>query len=166
MTPHGSDGARHAHGEDQTPRIALHELRSFGVADYLIRFAFGFGISVVAAIIAHIAGAKVGGLFLAFPAILPATLTLIERREGHAQAVSDVRWATLGAVGMIAYAGVMVGLVRHAPALAIVAAFVAWIVVSVVCMPSCEAGRIPRADTADSADDEPLPYWETHSVGR
>lgn len=131
MNAQGSDTGKRAPAEDQTPRVAVKELRSFGVADYLIRFAFGFGISVVAAIIAHVAGAKVGGLFLAFPAILPATLTLIERREGHAQAVSDVRWATLGAVGMIAYAGVMVGLVRAAPALAVVCALIAWTLVSV-----------------------------------
>jgi Protein of unknown function (DUF3147) len=98
---------------------------------YVLRFVFGVVISVVAAFIAQIAGAKVGGLFLAFPAILPATLTLIERREGHAQAVSDVRWATLGAIGMIAYALVMVGLVRHVPIVALVCAIVAWIVVSV-----------------------------------
>ncbi|HEY6471004.1 MAG TPA: DUF3147 family protein [Candidatus Dormibacteraeota bacterium] len=98
---------------------------------YLLRFAFGFVISVAAAFIAQRAGAKVGGLFLAFPAILPATLTLIERREGHAQAVSDVRWATLGAIGMIAFALVMVGLVRHAPIVALMCAIVAWIVVGV-----------------------------------
>ncbi len=117
--------------DEETPRISLHALRSISVGDYLLRFAFGFVISVVAAIVAQVAGAKVGGLFLAFPAILPATLTLIERREGHAQAVSDVRWAALGAIGMIAYAVVMVGLVQHEQALALVCALVAWTVVSV-----------------------------------
>lgn len=120
-----------AHAGEQRPGIALGDLRSISASDYLLRFAFGFVISVVAAIVAHLAGAKVGGLFLAFPAILPATLTLIEQREGLAQAVSDVRWATLGAIGMIAYAGVMVGLVRSSPALAVVCALVAWTLVSV-----------------------------------
>lgn len=98
---------------------------------HLLRFAFGFVVSVVAAFVAQVAGAKVGGLFLAYPAILPATLTLIERREGHGQAVSDVRWATIGAIGMVAYALVMVGLVRHVAVVALVCAMVVWILVSV-----------------------------------
>ena len=131
MTRHARGAHRTAHPDEEAPRISLHALRSISVGDYVLRFAFGFVISVVAAIVAQLAGAKVGGLFLAFPAILPATLTLIERREGHAQAVSDVRWAALGAIGMIAYAVVMVGLVKHAPVLALVCALVAWILVSV-----------------------------------
>lgn len=108
----------------------LGKLRSVSAKDYLVRFGFGFCISVIAGIIGALAGARVGGLFLAFPAILPATLTLVERKEGIAQALSDVRGATLGAVGMIGFAVVIVLVVRSSPVLALPAALVAWVVVS------------------------------------
>jgi PncC family amidohydrolase len=112
------------------PLLDLTKLRSITPKDYGIRFAFGFFISVVSAGATDLAGPRVGGLFLAFPAILPATLTLVERKEGIAQATSDVRGATLGAIGMIAFACVVAALVRRSPALALVAALLAWVVVS------------------------------------
>ena len=51
-------------------------------------------------------GPVFGGMFLAFPAILPAAVTLLERRLGLAQASADVRGATAGALGMLAFAWV------------------------------------------------------------
>jgi Protein of unknown function (DUF3147) len=51
--------------------------------EYLIRFALGGAVTVVAGLIAARFGPVVGGLFLAFPAIFPASATLIEKeREG------------------------------------------------------------------------------------
>ena len=50
--------------------------------ELLIRFVFGGGIALVAAISGSLFGPRFGGLFLAFPAVLPATLTLIEKKEG------------------------------------------------------------------------------------
>ena len=44
---------------------------------YAIRFLFGGLITVATGLIAHKFGPTVGGLFLAFPAIFPATATLI-----------------------------------------------------------------------------------------
>ena len=61
------------------------------VRDLTIRFGFGFAISVLAGIIVKLAGPRFGGMFLAFPAILPATTTLLQRRNGLAQAAADVR---------------------------------------------------------------------------
>ena len=49
--------------------------------EYAIRFIFGGLITAVAGIIAKKFGAGVGGLFLAFPAIFPASATLIEKHE-------------------------------------------------------------------------------------
>jgi hypothetical protein len=78
------DRAQHAH---QGPtRVDPSKLRSVTVRDYVIRFGFGFLISVVSAVVTDLSGARIGGLFLAFPAILPATLTLVEKKEGIAQA--------------------------------------------------------------------------------
>ena len=49
--------------------------------EYLIRFVFGGTITAVAGIVAERYGPEIGGLFLAFPAILPAAATLIEKHE-------------------------------------------------------------------------------------
>lgn len=113
-----------------TFRFDLGKLRTISARDYAVRFAFGFLISVAAAVVGSVFGPRIGGLFLAFPAILPATLTLVERKEGIAQALSDIRGATLGAVGMIAFAVVMVVAVRRWSGLALVVALLSWVVVS------------------------------------
>ena len=49
--------------------------------EYLVRFVIGGGITVMAGLIADRFGPTVGGLFLAFPAIFPASATLIEKHE-------------------------------------------------------------------------------------
>jgi hypothetical protein len=49
--------------------------------EYLIRFIFGGVVTALAGIIAKHYGPSVGGLFLAFPAILPATATLLAKSE-------------------------------------------------------------------------------------
>jgi Protein of unknown function (DUF3147) len=41
--------------------------------EYLVRFAFGGAVTALAGVIAKRYGPGVGGLFLAFPAIFPAT---------------------------------------------------------------------------------------------
>src|SRR6266513_5311604 len=49
--------------------------------EYAVRFLFGGLITSAAGIIAKKFGPEVGGLFLAFPAIFPASATLIEKHE-------------------------------------------------------------------------------------
>jgi uncharacterized membrane protein (GlpM family) len=49
--------------------------------EYVVRFIFGGCVTAVAGLIAKHYGPAVGGLFLAFPAIFPATATLIEKHE-------------------------------------------------------------------------------------
>ena len=49
--------------------------------DYAVRFLFGGIITALAGIIAKRFGPGIGGLFLAFPAIFPASATLIEKHE-------------------------------------------------------------------------------------
>lgn len=51
--------------------------------EYLLRFVFGGLITAFAGWIATRFGPVVGGLFLAFPSIFPATVTLIERHEAR-----------------------------------------------------------------------------------
>lgn len=97
----------------------------------LPRFVFGAGASVGAGLVSLRFGEIAGGLFLAFPAILPATLTLLERNKGTVAAVGDARGAVAGALGLIAFAGVVVVLGdRVAGAVVLVAALAAWIATS------------------------------------
>lgn len=112
--------------------LDLGSLRSVRPRDYALRFAFGAGISAMAALIARIGGEHMGGLFLAFPAILPATLTLLQKKGGTSQAVSDARGATFGAIGMVAFAVSATLLLGHVAGWALVAAMGAWTGVSLV----------------------------------
>ena len=99
-------------------------------SELAVRFVFGAGIALVAAVVGMLAGPKVGGLFLAFPAILPASLTLIEKKEGFAKAWSDASGGTIGAIGMAAFALTAILLLPTNPVLALILALVAWVVVS------------------------------------
>lgn len=109
----------------------LGELRSVSGRDLAIRFAFGAGISVVSGVGGIVLGATVGGMLLAFPAIAPATLTLIERQDGNAAAVHDVGGAVFGAVGLVAFAVVGDLLFGRTPAPAVLfACLAAWMAVS------------------------------------
>jgi hypothetical protein len=49
--------------------------------EYLVRFVLGGAMTVVAGVIAARFGPVIGGLFLAFPAIFPASATLIDISE-------------------------------------------------------------------------------------
>jgi hypothetical protein len=84
----------------------------------LLRFALGGMITVAAGIIAKRYGPVLGGLFLAFPAIFPASATLVEKHErekklkagiarsmrGRQAAALDARGAMFGSVGLCFFA--------------------------------------------------------------
>src|SRR5207237_10796090 len=55
-----------------------------------VRFGFGAAISLVAGVISLAFGATAGGMFLAFAAILPASLTLINKKDGQEAAIHDI----------------------------------------------------------------------------
>jgi nicotinamide-nucleotide amidase len=114
-------------------KLDLRKLTEMTPSDIAIRFAFGFAVSVVAGIIVNLVGPGFGGMFLAFPAILPATTTLLQRKNGLAQATADVRGATVGAVGMLSFALIAWRLLPETtPAIALLAALVAWLATCVV----------------------------------
>jgi uncharacterized membrane protein (GlpM family) len=69
-----------------------------------VRFAFGAAVSTVAGVISATAGPRAGGVLMAFPAILLASLTLVAKEEGLCTARDDARGAVLGALGFIAFA--------------------------------------------------------------
>jgi Protein of unknown function (DUF3147) len=74
-------------------------------------------------------GPKFGGLFLAFPAVLPATLTLIEKKQGTTKAWADASGGVLGAVGLAAFAFTALMVLRTNPLIALLLALVAWLFV-------------------------------------
>ncbi len=113
--------------------------------EYLLRFLFGGAITALAGIIAKRFGPGVGGLFLAFPAIFPASATLIEKHEkqkkkraginetfrGRQAAGLDAAGASLGSIGLIVFGLVFWLLIPHAATwLALLCATIAWMLVS------------------------------------
>ena len=113
---------------DVKPGIDLAKLKDLRPTTYLVRFGLGAVISLTAAVISRAFGARLGGMFLAFPAILPASLTLIEEREGTRRADRDAIGAVLGGVGLAVFAGVGEALFdRVAPLVALVTALAAWV---------------------------------------
>jgi len=98
---------------------------------YLLRFAFGAGIAGAAGLIGLKFGSRFGGIFLAFPAILPASLTLIAERSGTRPASVDSEGAVLGGVALTAFAAVAAySLPRQPPLLALALATASWLVVA------------------------------------
>ena len=115
-----------------TMGFRVDKLHDAKVSELAVRFAFGAGISLVAAVAGIVFSPKVGGMFLAFPAILPATLTLLEDKHGTEDAVHDVRGSEFGAIGLVAFAIVAAALfTRTAATVALAAATAAWILVSI-----------------------------------
>jgi hypothetical protein len=111
-----------------TPELAPSQLKKTRAWEHIIRFAFGGAITVLTGLIGHAWGPWIAGLFLAFPAILPASLTLVKQHDGRRQAVEDARGARLATVGLWAFAAVVIALAgRSAPAIVLVAATLAWL---------------------------------------
>lgn len=110
-------------------RGALGELRA---RDLVIRFCFGAITSAVAAGVTLAFGARAGGLLLAFPAILAATVTLIEDDESVSQAREDARGAIVGAVALVAFAAIGAALFGHiGGAIVLVCAALTWCAVAI-----------------------------------
>jgi len=113
------------------PRAAPEKVKDKGFSDYAVRFAFGAGIALVAGVIGMVFGPRVGGLFLGFPAILPASLTLIQKKEGRQEASIDSIGALLGALAMIVFAVLItVFATRLGAVTSVFVALAAWLVVA------------------------------------
>jgi hypothetical protein len=110
------------------PELAPRQLADTRPREYAARFLFGGLITLGTGLVAKAWGPAVAGLFLAFPAILPASLTLVKRHDGRRRAIDDARGARLGSLALIAFALVVA---RAAPALpaalVLVLATIAWL---------------------------------------
>jgi hypothetical protein len=115
--------------------------------EYAIRFLFGGLITAAAGLIAKKFGAGIGGLFLAFPAIFPASATLIEKHEekkkerqglhgtarGRKAASVDAAGSALGSFGLFVFAFVAYRfLPEHEAWLVLASAMLAWLGVSIL----------------------------------
>jgi Protein of unknown function (DUF3147) len=115
--------------------------------EYAVRFLFGGAMTVLAGILAARYGSVFGGLFLAFPAIFPASATLVEKHEnerkqragilqtvrGQQAAALDARGAAMGSVGLAGFAFAVWKLapIWNAP-LTLFAALVVWLALSIL----------------------------------
>jgi hypothetical protein len=80
------------------------KLRQIRPGDYLIRFALGAAVSIVAGILSKTISTRFGGAFLAYPSILPASLTLIQEKEGTRRADRNAIGAVPGSAGLVVFA--------------------------------------------------------------
>lgn len=123
-------------------KVKLASLKKTKGSEYLVRFILGGALTVLTGLIAQHAGPVIGGLFLAFPAIFPASATLVERHErekklragiektlrGRLSAALDARGALLGALALTAFAVIIwKGLRHHRAPLVLCLALVAWL---------------------------------------
>ena len=128
-----------------TVKVDLSGLKETRWHEYALRFVAGGIITVLAGVIARKWGPGIGGLFLAFPAIFPASATLIEKHQrqrkqneglhGHERgtnaAAIDALGAAMGSVGLAAFAASCWWLIPKCPApLALGTATAAWLLVS------------------------------------
>jgi len=115
--------------------------------EYAVRFLFGGLITAVAGIIAKKFGPGIGGLFLAFPAIFPASATLIEKHEkqkkereglegtqrGREAATIDAAGSAMGSIGLLVFALLVWQLLsRYGGWVVLMASTAAWLTVSVL----------------------------------
>jgi Protein of unknown function (DUF3147) len=96
----------------------LSVLKTIKWYEYAVRFLLGGCVTVVAGLLAKYYGPVFGGLFLAFPAIFPASATLVEKHQrqkkrhagivetnrGQEAAGLDAAGATLGSLGLAVFA--------------------------------------------------------------
>ena len=119
------------HRPDVMPSVAFTGLTQVRARDLLVRFALGAIVSVTAAVLAKAVNARFAGAFLAFPAILPASLTLIQDKEGTRDADRNAIGAVLGGFALVPFAIVGEALfTRLAPAAVLVVALATWRVAS------------------------------------
>jgi hypothetical protein len=113
-------------------KIEPSRLRKTKWQEYAVRFIFGGAITALTGLVAHLYGPVIGGLFLAFPAILPASLTLIEKHSGKEEAEAAAHGATIATAGLFGFGAVVWALAGQLAAwLVLLIALIVWAVLAV-----------------------------------
>jgi hypothetical protein len=127
------------------PRASPGKLRRLAAWEYLLRFAAGGVVTVITGLIAKRWGPAVGGLFLAFPAIFPASLTLVKQHDGRRRALEDARGGRIGAIALAGFAGcVTLTAARWPPVVFLPIATAVWLAVAVLAWRAVLADRSRR----------------------
>ena len=126
-------------------RLQFESLKEMKPSEYVTRFLFGGAVTVVASLIAKRYGPVIGGLFLAFPGIFPASISLVEKhkrsremkegkqgtRSARGEASVEATGASAGALGLAAFALVLWKcLPAHGMAPVLLCAGAAWVAVA------------------------------------
>jgi hypothetical protein len=128
-------------------KFQLSALRRTRWYEIVLRFMFGGLTTVATGMIAKSYGPVIGGLFFAFPAIFPATATLVEKhvkekkKKAHIDGVNrsrlavalEARGTAMGSLGLVVF-GLLLWrfLVAQPSWLVLLAASLAWLVTSIV----------------------------------
>ena len=126
-------------------KLQLSSLRETTAAEYAKRFVFGGLVTLSATLVADKWGPVIGGLFLAFPGIFPASVSLVEKHKiareaavakqgelaARGEASVEAAGASAGGFGLLAFALVVwkeAG--RHSLVLVLMLAALGWLVAS------------------------------------
>src|SRR5262249_16471346 len=114
-------------GKNMIVKLDFSSVRHTNWSEYATRFVFGGAVTVLAGLIADKFGPGIGGLFLPFPPIFPASASLIEKHQqerkrragmdgnkrGRLAAGVDAVGAAIGCFGLAAFALAAWRLLRH-----------------------------------------------------
>jgi hypothetical protein len=129
-----------------TVKVNWSALRRTRWYEYTIRFLFGGAATAITGLIVKKFGPEIGGLFLAFPAIMPAAVTLAEKHQierKHEKGMHGTRWgrvvggvdsagAAMGSLGLMVFAVVVwKSLPRMGAAIVVPAATGLWLITAV-----------------------------------
>jgi hypothetical protein len=130
-----------------------NRLRQTTARDYALRFVFGGLITVAAGLVTTHFGPVAGGLLLAFPAILPASLTLLAAHAHNTPpAGADAYGSIFGSVGLVIFSAVVWTLGAIVPAwLVLSLAVFVWIVTACGTWVVVERLRCARRERANAA---------------
>jgi hypothetical protein len=124
----------------------LSAIKGIKPHEWILRFVFGGAVCVIAGLIAARFGPVIGGFFLAFPAIFPASASLVEAHEeehkaragfigtnrGRVVAAIDALGTAMGCIGLAGFALVFwIWLPRAGSAQTFVLATLVWLTLSV-----------------------------------
>jgi uncharacterized protein DUF3147 len=141
----------------------ISDVKKTKPVEIALRFLFGGICTMAAGLIAKRYGPVIGGLFLAFPAIFPAGVTLIQSHEkenkvkigsngtkrGRLAASIDSAGAALGCGGLLVFALICWKGLQHYNAVAVIGtATAAWLAISILLWELRKRRWFGRARTA------------------